>query len=767
MAKSLFPATPSPNDVPRPWRLWLIAAVAALLFGGGNFNAVFDDPLRTARNAFDSEKASGDIVLVAIDEESLKAIGEWPWPRSLTARIVDQARTLGARRMFIDFMFDNRTIAVEDQKLRDALARFGKVTMPARTGLGSFRSVKAIDGYPLDDFAEVTSIATISATYNYQHAVLKMPYGDIVRGKLVPSYSALLANKSARNESFRIRYAINPNSIVSIKASDLLQGKVPAKLIAGKDLVLAPIADNLGDQYWIPGHGRMAGTYAMVLAAETLKRGVPQDWGWLPLLSCVLIILRVSLLPQMAKRRKWILSAVTAILLFAPFFLERHLIFVDAACSLFAMGTVTSRLAWIRWKARGLVDHNSGLPNLTALKAERETARRILVAARVQNFSEIASIVGPTEEQQLVKQIVDRLAVAKVDQQVFQGEEGIFVWLVDPTVAIGNHLEALHALFRSPVTAGGRSIDLAVSFGAELGSTRSLSNRLGSALVAADDAWSEGLRWKYHDPARQEEVQWRLSLLGELDSAIDNGEVWLAFQPQLDLQRGIIIGAEALARWTHPTKGPIGPSEFIAVAEANGRIGKLTDFVLDRAIATAASINGRGIPFIMAVNLSARLLSEPQWIERVSELLKKHKLPPECLTLELTETAALHDADGGLAMLDALRGLGVRIAIDDYGTGLSTLDYLKKVPAQEIKLDQSFIKAMRVNRGDLLMVQSTIALAHSLGRTVVAEGVEDQSSLDDLRAMGCDIAQGFAIGRPMGVRELVQRLNPRAISKVA
>ena len=164
-------------------------------------------------------------------------------------------------------------------------------------------------------------------------------------------------------------------------------------------------------------------------------------------------------------------------------------------------------------------------------------------------------------------------------------------------------------MVRSPVAAGGRSIDLAVSFGAELGSTRSLSNRLGSALVAADDAWSEGLRWKYHDPARQEEVQWRLSLLGELDSAIDNGEVWLAFQPQLDLQRGEIIGAEALARWTHPTKGPIGPSEFIAVAEANGRIGKLTDFVLDRAIATAASINGRGIPFIMAVNLSARLLS--------------------------------------------------------------------------------------------------------------------------------------------------------------
>ena len=118
-------------------------------------------------------------------------------------------------------------------------------------------------------------------------------------------------------------------------------------------------------------------------------------------------------------------------------------------------------------------------------------------------------------------------------------------------------------------------------------------------------------------------------------------------------------------------------------------------------------------------------------------------------------------------MLDALRASGVRIAIDDYGTGLSTLDYLKKVPANEIKIDQSFVKAMRVNRSDLIMVQSTIALAHSLGRTVVAEGVEDRQCLDELSAMGCDVAQGYIIGRPMGVRELVQRLQTKQPRKVA
>jgi EAL domain-containing protein (putative c-di-GMP-specific phosphodiesterase class I) len=258
-----------------------------------------------------------------------------------------------------------------------------------------------------------------------------------------------------------------------------------------------------------------------------------------------------------------------------------------------------------------------------------------------------------------------------------------------------------------------------------------------------------------------------LSLLGELDAAIDRGEVWIAYQPQLDLKTNQIVGAEALARWTHPDKGPISPAEFVAAAEQQGRIAKLTDFVLDRAISTAAAVNRRGQPFTIAVNISPRLLSDHGLVQRIKERLVVHQLAPERLTLELTETESLQNADDGLAMLEALRQLGVRIAIDDYGTGLSTLDYLKKVPASEIKIDQSFVRAIRQNRSDLIMVQSTIALAHSLGRTVVAEGVEDRATLDQLTELQCDVVQGYLVGRPMGVRELVQSLQIRNIRQVA
>ena len=212
------------------------------------------------------------------------------------------------------------------------------------------------------------------------------------------------------------------------------------------------------------------------------------------------------------------------------------------------------------------------------------------------------------------------------------------------------------------------------------------------------------------------------------------------------------------ARWTHPEKGPIAASEFVAAAEQHNRIAKLTDFVLEKAVAAAAQINKRDADFDIAVNLSARLLTDKGFTLRLSALLARLGLAPQHLTLELTETAALTGSGEGLEMITRLRDLGVNIAIDDYGTGLSTLDYLKKIPANEIKIDQSFVKGMVDNRSDRLMVQSTIGLAHSLDRKVVAEGVEHRDILDLLIGMGCDIAQGFAIGRPMSLESLSKRL---------
>jgi EAL domain-containing protein (putative c-di-GMP-specific phosphodiesterase class I) len=390
-----------------------------------------------------------------------------------------------------------------------------------------------------------------------------------------------------------------------------------------------------------------------------------------------------------------------------------------------------------------------------------------LIVARILNYAEIVATLPAESERQLIEQIVARLSVGSRERVFYHGDGGILAWFEEPRLPFGNHIDALYALFRNPVRVAGMAIDLAIAFGVEIGSGRSLGNRLGSALVAAEEAAHAGLKWKFHDPDTLQDASWKLSILSQLDSAIDKGEVWVAYQPKLDLASRQIVGAEALARWTHPEKGPIAASEFVAAAEQHDRIGKLTDFVLEKAVAAAAQINKGGGEFNIAVNLSARLLSDRNFTLRLSALLARHGVAARHLTLELTETAALAGSGEAIDMLLRLRELGIAISIDDYGTGLSTLDYLKKIPAGEIKIDQSFVKAMCDNRSDRVMVQSTIALAHSLGRRVVAEGVEENEILDALIEMKCDAAQGYIIGRPMSLEALIKRITVERKRSVA
>jgi diguanylate cyclase len=753
-------ATPTaPNDGnDSRLRLLLWPLVAAVIFGLIGFGEPLEDALRIARNSLHEQPVSKDLVLVEVDEPSLRKIDTWPWPRSVQGRMVDELNRLGARKIVIDLLYTGPSQPAEDQALADAIRRAGNVVLAAQTRLGDFDG-KQDRGLPIDLLSQHASVASIAFNYNWQGAVWSVPYSATVDGKTMPSMAVAIAGgQRPRQGSLPIDYSFEPDSLQRVSAADLLEGKVDRSRIAGKTALIGTSAYRLGDQYHFPGRGKRAGVFIHAVAAETLKAGEPRDLGWIPafLLTLATILAAVTKLGH--RGRNFVLAGTSVAILAVPIPLEANLIFVDITPSLFLVAAVAGRLIWAVSRRRGLVNPLTGLPNLAALAADRDGRDLPLVAVRVHNYAEIASTLDAAGERQLIEQVVARLTLGQQDRRIYQGDEGILAWFADKGTPFASHLDALHSLFRSPIRVGRTSIDAVLSFGVELGSSRSPTSRLGSALVAADEADAEALKWKFYDPARLEDVPWRLSLLSQLDKAIANGEVWLAYQPKLDLATGQTVGAEALARWTHPEKGPISPVEFISAAEQHDRIEPLTDFVLDKAVEAAARIGRRGMDFGIAVNLSARMLSDRRLPAKVAAILDRHGLEAGKLTLELTETAAVSGSGYGIELLVALRDLGVNIAIDDYGTGLSTLEYLKKIPASEIKIDQSFVKAMRDNRSDLIMVQSTIALAHSLGRTVVAEGVEDLHSLEQLTMLKCDIAQGFVVGRPMSFEELVRRL---------
>ena len=733
-------------------------AVAGLIFGLLGAGEFFEDVLRVARNGFHEKNASGQVVVIKVDDQALRQYGNWPWPRRYQAALVDRLSAAHAHRIFYDINFSFPSTAVDDAAFARSIGRSGRVTPLTRFKIGPNGGTR-LDSRPLPIFARNAKLGIASVQYNWQNAVWQLPYAATIEGEKVPSFAAALADVDGpANGRFPVDYSVKVSSIPSFSAGDVLSGRVGAHQLAGKDVLIGIASDVLGDRYFIPGYGRAYGVYVHAIGAETLKQGRPLDLGWGFSLLFGVAAAALGATRKRLMHRSAILAVAIAALVIVPAFLEANLIFADVTAGLFVLLSVVTAFAWRRFRVRGLVNSISNLPNLNALRAHRDGRKQALIAARVLNYEEIAASLPPNSERRLVEQIVSRLSVGAPNRVLYQGDGGIFAWFEEPRSPFGNHLDALYSLFRTPARVASQALDLTIAFGVEVGSSRSLSNRLASALVAAEEAAHDGLKWKYHDPDSLQDASWKLSMLSQLDSAIDRGEVWVAYQPKLDLETRRIVGAEALARWTHPEKGPIAASEFVAAAEQHDRIGKLTDFVLEKAIAAGAALNKHGPSFNIAVNLSARLLTDKGFTLRVSALLARHSLPPGYLTLELTETAALAGSGEGLDMIIKLRELGICISIDDYGTGLSTLDYLKKIPANEIKIDQSFVKGMVDNRSDRLMVQSTIGLAHSLGRKVVAEGVEQRETLDLLGEMECDVAQGFAIGRPMSLESLTKRI---------
>jgi EAL domain-containing protein (putative c-di-GMP-specific phosphodiesterase class I)/CHASE2 domain-containing sensor protein len=744
---------------PPPWKLLLWTVVAGLVFGLIGFGEIAEDWLRISRNALHRHQASGDIVVLLIDDKSLHEIGNWPWPRKREGELVDKLTAAGAKQIFFDVNFSFPSDKPDDEAFARALRRSGRVTLFTRSKSGTRGSTAAIADPPIPALAANAKLATGSVYYNYQNAAWQLLYSAQVGRRVIPSFASAIAHVGGTPDTqFRVDYSVDPATIPAYPAGDVLRGTIGAKELAGKQVVIGIGSDVIGDVFFVPGYGRSFGAYVHAIGAETLRSGSPIDMGWFLAFTLAVAAAAVALSKNRLRTRLVILAASATALLVVPVFLEANLIFVDITPGLFVLMVVGTVLGWRRYRARGLVNPVSNLPNLNALRVNREGRNQALVAARILNYEEIVATLPPEKERQLIEQIVARLNVGSPKRILYQGDGGTFAWFEEPRQPFGNHLDALHSLFRNPARISGLSIDMTIAFGVEVGSGRSLANRLASALVAADEAAHQGLKWKYHDPESLENASWRLSMLSQLDEAIDRGEVWVAYQPKLDIATRRVVGAEALARWTHPEKGPIAASEFVAAAEQHNRIGKLTDFVMEKAVSAAAHINKRGGDFNVAVNLSARLLTDKGFTLRLSALLARHGLAPHCLTLELTETAALADNGEGLDMIARLVDLGVNIAIDDYGTGQSTLDYLKKIPANEIKIDQSFVKGIVDNRSDRLMVQSTIGLAHSLGRKVVAEGVEHRDILDVLVDLDCDIAQGFAVGRPMSLESLAKRI---------
>jgi diguanylate cyclase (GGDEF)-like protein len=271
----------------------------------------------------------------------------------------------------------------------------------------------------------------------------------------------------------------------------------------------------------------------------------------------------------------------------------------------------------------------------------------------------------------------------------------------------------------------------------------------------------EGVRG--YAPAMGQIFLRRFQLVTQFRQALDSGQVEVHYQPKVALPGRQVVGAEALVRWSHPEYGRLDPDEFVPVVEATGLVDALTSFVMERALTKVREWLDRGLRMSAAVNLSVRNLADESFPDRVAEALLRHDIPAELLTFELTESSVMEDPERSMPVLRRLHALGVVLAVDDFGTGYSSLAYLRRLPVDEVKIDKSFVLGMGTDLGDMAVVRSIVELGHSLDLAVVAEGVEDDAARDQLVGMGCDIAQGYLISRPLSEDRFEAWLQARTV----
>ncbi len=433
---------------------------------------------------------------------------------------------------------------------------------------------------------------------------------------------------------------------------------------------------------------------------------------------------------------------------------------------------------------RALHSRTTGLPNRTLLRStldgllqETQQTGFTLVLVSINNFHEFNKTLGHSNGDAILYILTERLsALGQCVENIVPIEdtdarahyissvEGVSFALMirelDSDVINSVVLQLLKDM-EKPFEYQGLTLDVdasaGIAFHPEHGS--SSENLLRNAHIALEAA--SGINEKYAvysqeiDPYNQR----RISLLGELRNAIDKDVLQLYFQPQICLDTMEVSGAEVLIRWIHPEYGFIPPDEFIPLAERTGVIQPLTYWICRKAFQFMHSLSSQGYNLNLSINISARNLQDPHFKDQVCKIAKEQDVTLEKVIMELTETAVMHNPDEALRVLGELSAAGIRLSIDDFGTGSSSLSYLKKLPVNEIKIDRSFVMEMAKNNDDQVIVHTTLTMGHNLSLEVVAEGIEDEATLLKLKEMGCDLAQGYHIARPMPANEFFTWLS--------
>ncbi|WP_169333620.1 EAL domain-containing protein [Novosphingobium nitrogenifigens] len=690
--------------------------------------------------------APSDIVIVDVDDIADQGVGA-------QARLLNLVSQAKIARLFVDFR-TNPASRTDVNVLRAAFAKLPRNASFVVRGKKPDRFDR--DAFEFPEKWEVGNHPIVISTWivDFVYFVQRGTYSVEVDGVEYPSLSSELSGRRAGFQSqYFPDFSVDPLQVSKISASSILSGRTPLSSLDGKKVILSASglsASEQGVSYGYFGHRLASPVYFDIAGVSALRRPFSFNLSGIFVLSIAFI----SLIIGHASRNAWIklcaYVGVLGVVFLLPVILRWEGLVSYPDTAMICVFVFAAVRLWQKRTRRIQHTSVSGLPNMLALSASTLPVGRDVIVAVVARYEEMLATLPHDLHGECAKQIARRISVGSGSETIYHSDGGHFAWTEEarPLDMQLSHLEGLRALFATPLQIGPHTFDTNIHFGVDRNEGVDAPTRVNSALASANEALANGRAIELFEAHRLVEAPWELSLHARIDEGLRNGDIWLAFQPQYDIGSGRICGAEALIRWNHPTRGPIAPNAFILQAERAGRIDALTYWVLENAITAALAINAKGERLQMSVNLSAQMVDKPDLVRNFSDIVSRRKIDPGLITIEVTETASLGNRAAAFHNLSQLRKMGFLLSIDDFGTGEASLAYLADLPSDEIKIDRRFVARIIESDRDRAIVASTIQLAHALGQTVVAEGIEDASTLALLRDLGCDHAQGYYLGKP-------------------
>ncbi|MEQ5786851.1 EAL domain-containing protein [Erythrobacter sp. NFXS35] len=735
-------------------------AIFAILFG--LVSAAIDLPLpaedgfRIVRAKLRERPVPQDIVMIAVDDPTLNELGVSMPSRKEEGEVINRLVESGVEKIVFDRAHaDPETPQADAQFARTLERHRGRVWL----GMLPEEDVELQKNpaiLPLETFRERAGMASMVGYLSPFGLSAQFPTDSVNQGVRYPSISAVLAGYDGPPIRYRPDFAFNPHSVPTYRYVDILRGRVDADELAGKNAIIGQTFTKSTDIFRHPRYGRVPGAYYHVLAAHTLKQGTPLELMWFPaMLVAGIAILMQAIGRSRSSRPLWIAAFGLPI---ATLGLDEAGINADVMSALLAMGAAA--LGFYRL-AKKYYSSEVDAMTTSALSLEKTNAERDIYALKISNLSEISEDWSARELGEFVNTLITYVK-GPGDAGDVAFERDVLVWFA-PRMEAGSlerHADGLATMLKTAISYDWQSTSSAPALGIDTNYALPVGQRIKKAMQAADDAASRGARFIINDAAYLEARNHRLEIVRVLEKGLRDRIVGVAYQPKIDLATGRIVGAETLIRWKPDGKEFVNPQELVLAAEANDRINELTLIVMEAALSEGRQAIAFDPGFKLAINMSAKSLSDTHLLFEMMMIMGRVGFPAENLTLELTETAKLEDKLIA-PQIAALKQRGIGLSIDDFGTGQSNLEYLEKLPSSELKIDKKFVQQMARSEESRAVVRATIEIAHSLGKVVVAEGVETEAVAAELRAMGCDQAQGFLFSHAISMAELLAMMDLR------